>query len=182
MYGFRKRHLTSPRQFFELLGHVIAKNSRVAFAGRNGKISKAFAERINVAVSGVSECAYCSHLHVQWALKNGVSDEEIRSILSGDVKLSPAEEIPILAYAIHWAESNGQPLDEVRNRAVESVGRAKLCRAEAVMATVYMGNMCSNAIEARQTGSLPNDVNSTLAFALAWPVATFVRILGRYSD
>jgi len=182
MEKFRKRYLTSPRQFFVLLGRTVGAKSRAIFAGRDGRISRAFAERINLAVSGVSECAYCSHLHAQMALENGVSDEEIRRILGGDLEGCPADEAPVLAYATHWAESDGRPSAEARGRAMESAGRARILRAESVMAAVYMGNMCSNVIEARRAGEWQGGVGPTLAFVLAWPVAVFVKTMGRYPD
>lgn len=180
MKGFRKRYLTSPGQFFGLLWRVLAAKIRAIFIGRSNRISRAFAERINLAISGVSECAYCSHLHARLALESGVSEGEIRSMLGGDLDGCPVDEAPVLAYAIHWAESNGRPSMAVRGHAVKSAGQTRILQAEAIMAAVYLGNMCSNAIEARQAGVQPRSVDSFLAFILAWPVAMFVKTLGRY--
>jgi len=178
--GFRKRLLASPWQFFALLWRAHAAIFRAIFAGRGGRISRALAERVNLAVSGVSECAYCSHLHARLALESGVLDEEIRRILGGDLEGSPAEEAPILAYAVHWAESGGRPETGARDRAVERVGEGVVRRAEAVMAAVYLGNLCGNAVEARSKGALPRGIGAFLAFLLAWPVAMVVKTWGRY--
>jgi AhpD family alkylhydroperoxidase len=177
--SFRKRYLDSPWRFFVLLWRAHAAFFRAIVAGRGGRVSRAFAERVNLAVSGVSECAYCSHLHARLALESGVPDDEVRAILGGDLEGCPVEEAPVLAYAVHWAESGGRPEAEARDRAVERAGESIVRRAEAVMATVYLGNMCSNAVEARRAGVRPGFV-AFLAFLLAWPVAMVVKTWGRY--
>jgi AhpD family alkylhydroperoxidase len=179
MESFRKRYLDSPGRFFVLLWRAQVAIFRAIFAGRGGRISRAFAERVNLAVSGVSECAWCSHLHARLALESGVADEEVRAILGGDLEGCPAGEAPVLAYAVHWAESGGRPSAEVRGRAAERAGEVVVRRAEAVMAAVYLGNMCSNAVEARSKGAQRGFV-PFLAFLLAWPVAVLVKIMGRY--
>jgi AhpD family alkylhydroperoxidase len=176
---FRKRYLESPWRFFALLWRVHVAIFRAVLAGRGGRISRAFAERVNLAVSGVSECAFCSHLHARLALERGVGDEEVRAILGGDLEGCPAKEAPVLAYAVHWAESGGHPSAEARASAVERAGEAVVRRAEAVMAAVFLGNMCSNAVEARRAG-VRGGFAAFLAFLLAWPVAMVVKTWGRY--
>jgi AhpD family alkylhydroperoxidase len=179
MESFRKRFLESPRRFFVLLGRLHVAIFRAIFLGRGGRVSRAFTERINLAVSGVNECAWCSHLHARLALESGVPDDEVRAILGGDLEGCPPEEAPVLAYAVHWAESGGRPEAGARDRAAERAGAAVVRRAEAVMAAVYLGNMCSNAVEARREGAQRGFVRF-LAFLLAWPVAMVVKTWGRY--
>jgi AhpD family alkylhydroperoxidase len=74
-----------------------------------GGVSPAYRERLMLAVTAVNGCRYCSFAHSREALRAGIDRNELSSLLSGELSEAPAEQIPALVYAQHWAETNGRP-------------------------------------------------------------------------
>jgi len=87
------------RDLREILTHFDEFRAAV----RSKRISKAFAERIMLAVSAVNGCRYCSYGHVRSALKYGVSSEEVDLLLRGEVGHVASDEVPALLFAQHYA-------------------------------------------------------------------------------
>lgn len=75
-------------------------------AGRS--LSGAFRERLMLAVTEVNGCGMCSYIHSREALRAGVSRDEIKHILNGLHDDVPADQLPAVLYAQHWAETQGQ--------------------------------------------------------------------------
>jgi len=71
-------------------------------------VSRAFVERIMLAVTQVNGCRYCSYAHTHMALQAGVTEDEMRQLLAGQFFRSPAAEIVALAFAQRYAEQAGQ--------------------------------------------------------------------------
>ncbi|MCA9903580.1 MAG: carboxymuconolactone decarboxylase family protein, partial [Anaerolineae bacterium] len=66
-------------------------------ATRQHRISKAFAERVMMAVTQVNGCRYCDFGHARMALKVGVTQAEIDALRLGDLQALPeAEAVAIL--------------------------------------------------------------------------------------
>lgn len=83
--------------------------SQLKWAMGGGLVDFAFRERLMLAVTAVNDCRYCSYFHAQEALKANLSETEIQTLLTGTVENVPAEELPALLYAQHWAESDAKP-------------------------------------------------------------------------
>jgi AhpD family alkylhydroperoxidase len=67
---------------------------------RSGAISLRFRERLMIVVTEVNGCRYCSHYHSAQSTKAGVSNDELRVPLAGQIPQdSPMEEIPAITYA-----------------------------------------------------------------------------------
>lgn len=75
-------------------------------------------ERMQLAVTEVNGCAACSYAHAHLALKQGMSNEEIFSLLSGDGAYIREEEGKAIMFAQHFAETGGKP-DEDAYRALQ---------------------------------------------------------------
>ncbi len=91
-------------------------------AHRSERVSKAFSERIMLAVTEVNGCRYCSYYHTSVALKAGLQEGEVQDILSGDLSSAPAEETVALLFAQHYAETEGHPEEEACQRLLETYG------------------------------------------------------------
>lgn len=70
-------------------------------------VSKAFRERIMLAVTQVNGCSLCSYAHTSIAVSSGIEPEEIASLLGGDFTSAPPKELKALLFAQHFAETNG---------------------------------------------------------------------------
>ena len=80
---FNKRIYTFS-QFRRDIAEAILHIDELRDAHRSGRISKAFAERIMLAVTAVNGCRYCSYGHTRAALAAGVPGEDIRNMAEGE--------------------------------------------------------------------------------------------------
>jgi len=108
-------------------------------------ISPAFRERLMMVVTEVNGCRYCSYYHARLSLRAGISDYELRQLLTGSIPPdAPQDELPALAYAQHWAEANAHPDPEARQRLVEIYGEEKAEAIEIVLRMIRSGNLLGN--------------------------------------
>ena len=147
MSGFDKRFYT-PRSFFRDLRELLARRSQIRETMQSGRVSRAFAEKIMMAVTAVNQCRYCAHYHTRLALKEGISQDEIANILSLELDEFPPEEAVALAFAQHWAETEGQPDPEAQRRFRETYGPQVSADILNWMHLITMGNLLGNSWEA----------------------------------
>ncbi len=95
---------------------------------RKKLVNKQFKERIMLAVTEVNGCALCSYMHTKMALKTGMTIEEIKQILSGELDDIPNEEVIAVLFAKDFA-FNKEKIDmEFYNKLLNQYGflRTKL--------------------------------------------------------
>ena len=152
MDEFRKRFFRTPSELFRIIFSIISFRighvRRARKTNREYKVSPTFAEKLMLAISGVNDCVYCSYRHTKTSLEKGISEAEIRDLLSGSLVAFPEEEAIGIAYAQHWAECQGNPSEKARRRVVDYYGEEKTRYMEMLMKAVYLGNMCCNTVEA----------------------------------
>ena len=90
----------------------------------SGRVNMAFRQRLWLVVTSVNDCRYCRYLHSTIALRHGVSFAEVKTLSSGVITDSPAEERPWLLYGLNWAKQDGRTDPEARARLVTSYGTA----------------------------------------------------------
>jgi len=142
---FNKRTYRNPKEFFADLLFPLRNRKRLGELKSKGLISPAFRERLMLAVTMVNGCRYCSYFHAKQALKNGVSQEEISRLLSGDVNSCPREEALALLYAQHWAESNARPDPEAVRKLQETYGFEKVEAIHLMLRMIRLGNLLGNS-------------------------------------
>jgi len=77
-----------------------------------GVLDPSLRERVMVAVSHVNACAGCTAVHERWALRAGVSDEELETIGAGDLARLDERSRAAIVYATALAEAGfGRPAD-----------------------------------------------------------------------
>lgn len=101
-----------------------------------------------LTVTAVNCCRICAYLHTKSALTSGVGEAEIRALLDGDVRNCPAEELPGMLYAQHWAETEGHPDAEARRHLIESYGEARATDIDILLRVIKTGNYWHNTLEA----------------------------------
>lgn len=72
-----------------------------------------------LAATEVNGCALCAYAHTKFALEAGMEMAEIRDMLSGVAGDVPDRELPVIAFAQHYADSRGQPDRTAWDRLVE---------------------------------------------------------------
>lgn len=100
-----------------------------------------------LAATAVNGGRYCSWAHARQALVTGITGDEVRSLLIGEVGDSSAAELPALLYAQHWAESGGQPEPAVRARLVETYDEETVQAIELALRTIRWGNLSGNTFD-----------------------------------
>jgi AhpD family alkylhydroperoxidase len=147
MKGFDKRFYT-PRSFFRDLREIVARRSAIRETARSGRVSRAFAEKIMMAVTAVNRCRYCARYHTRLALQEGIPLDEIEKILALELGDFPHEEAVALAFAQHWAETEGQPDPDAESRFLETYGPQVSADILNWMRVITMGNLLGNSWDA----------------------------------
>jgi AhpD family alkylhydroperoxidase len=144
---FDRRFYHSLSAFSRDLGAIIVRWRDMRELMQGEIIDAAFRERLMLAVTAVNGCRYCSYAHARQALVTGIAGDEVKALLTGEVADSPAEELPALLYAQHWAESGGQPDPEVRVQLVETYGEETVQAIELSLQTIQWGNLSGNTFD-----------------------------------
>lgn len=144
MQTFQRRYYRSLGQFGSDMVWPFRHRKQVKQAMRGGQVSFAFRERLMLAVTAVNECRYCSYYHVKEALKAELSEAEIEAMLAGTVENAPAEELPALLFAQHWAESDANPDPEAREKLTAVYGEERAEAIETVLRMIRIGNLSGN--------------------------------------
>ncbi len=147
MKGFQKRFYT-PRTFFRDLADLWAHRAQFRETARGGRVSRAFAEKIMMAVTAVNGCRYCAHFHTGLALREGVPPDEIEKILAAELGDFGEEEAVALAFAQHWAETAGQPDPEAERHFREYYGPQVSADILNWMRMINFGNLSGNTLDA----------------------------------
>ena len=77
---------------YRIMNDFLSRLGEMRAAKRRGYVSEQFGKRIMLAVTQVNGCAMCSYFHTKEALKMGMPEQEIKSILSGELGAAPEEE------------------------------------------------------------------------------------------
>jgi len=116
-------------------------------AHRGARVSKAFSERIMLAVTQVNGCRWCHYGHAKAALAAGVSEEDIQRLVAGEFDELPQEEVVALLFAQHYAESEGNPDPEAWQRVVDTYGPDTARDIMAHIRMITVGNLLGNTFD-----------------------------------
>jgi AhpD family alkylhydroperoxidase len=145
--SFRKRIYTTSG-FFHDLSTMIESTPDIIKASRTKRVTKAFREKLFVAVINVLGCRYCSWLHTEIALSKGVNKKEITKLLSRDIGEFPEDEAVALAFAQHYSETGGRPKKDAEQRFFQYYGREMAKDILKYIQMMYFGNLAGNTVEA----------------------------------
>lgn len=129
--------LSLGRNIFDLIDTICSR-----------RINKAFREKLNMAVTSVLGCRYCSWLHTEMALSQGVEGKDLQNILSQELGDFPEKEAVALAFAQHYSETNGRPQKDAEMRFYEYYGRKMAKDILFYIQMMYIGNLSGNTIDA----------------------------------
>ena len=135
---------------WEFFGEIwfITRNIGMVIRVMTGSIvSRAFRERLMLAVTAVYGCRYCSWLHTGEALRSGIDQEEIAGLLTGSVDNCPQDEAIALLYAQHWADCDAKPDTEAARRVKEAYGAEKAKAIDLILHMNRFGNLSGNSLD-----------------------------------
>lgn len=141
-----KQHDTLKRKFtlWELYRSFVFVPRAILKLIKNGKsklVDHQFIERLQLAVTEVNGCAACSYQHTKMALKQGMSNEEINSFLSGAVDFTKAEEAKAIMFAQHFADSRGFPKTYAYDSIVNEYGKTEAAIILSAAQIMIAGNI-----------------------------------------
>lgn len=140
-----KRHYHRPSAFARDLVAVIRGQQRLRVLRGSRLVDAPFRERLMLTVTQVNDCRYCAYAHARMALSAGLAESEIQALSAGQFEGVPQDQVAAVLYAQHWAESDGQPDVEVRQRVVETYGPQKTEAMEIYMRMMRVGNLAGNS-------------------------------------
>ena len=176
--AYKKKY--TPCEFYTALYIGLRTNKYLKKAKKSGELGQEFVERIMLAVTEVNGCELCSYAHTKWALEAGLSDDEIRQILSGVSANIPAEELPAILFAQHYADAKGKPDKEAWARVVEVYGQTKALGILGAVREIMIGNIygaAASAFRSRLKGkpyhnsNLFKELGMILSILVYFPVA-----------
>jgi len=132
----------------EAILDVLAHVDDLRAASRGGLVDRAFAERIMLAVTQVNGCRYCSYGHTRMALRAGMGEKEIRSLLAGDFADVPDAQLAAVVFAQHCAETGGNPDPDALRRVFDEYGPAGARDIMAYIRMITVGNLLGNTFDA----------------------------------
>lgn len=128
-------------EFYDALYKGVRTFKHMRRNKKTNKLSSHFIERIMLAVTEVNGCEVCSQVHTKIALEQGMSNKEIKKLLSGVTEGIPAHEMTAIMFAQHYADMRGNPSEEAWNRVVEVYGTEKALGILGVIRTIMIANI-----------------------------------------
>ncbi len=147
MQQFKRRTYGSLGEMATDLVWPMRHRAQLRQAMRGGLVSPQFRERLMMAVTAVNQCRYCAYYHTRESERVGLTDNEIRSLLAGDLVNAPEEELPALLYAQHFAERNGRSDPVARQSLQTTYGHERAAAIETVLRLIRMGNLLGNSTD-----------------------------------
>ena len=96
-------------------------------------------------VTQVNGCRYCNYYHAKEALKAGILEDELESLMAGAIPTdTPKNEIPALLYAQYWAEADSHPNPKIQQKLVDTYGVEKSNAIEMILRVIRVGNLSGN--------------------------------------
>lgn len=176
-HEFEKR-ITSTKLFYSYLVDLIGNIGNIRDAKK--RLDKQFQNKILLAVTQVNGCRYCSYLHTKHALESGMSEEEIKSLLAGEVGDVNNDETIALMFAQHYAETQANPDKESVQKLFEKYKEQKASDIISVIQVIMVGNIHGislDLLQSRLKGKSDPDSSFWNEFTTTFGVVVFVPYL-----
>lgn len=146
------RRFGSAREASRDFVQLVIRARALVHAYRGG-LDRRLRERVLVAVSQVNACDACTQVHQRWALRSGVSPEELHALGIGDVAGFDLPSRAAVVYASQLAESRfrGPLADVVIQAAKDHLTVRQLEDVEAVARAIGFANLCVTTTKEART-------------------------------
>ena len=183
-HEFEKR-ITSTKLFYSYLVDLIGNIGNLRDAKK--RLDKQFQNKILLAVTQVNGCRYCSYLHTKHALESGMSEEEIKSLLAGEVGDVNNDETIALMFAQHYAETQANPDKESVQKLFEKYTEQKASDIISVIQVIMVGNIHGISLDLLQgrlkgksdpDSSFWNEITTTFGVVVFIPYLFIKKLFG----
>lgn len=134
------RKLYSISEIYSIINKAIISRGDVKKVASTGMLGDKFRERLMLAVTEVNKCDMCSYAHTKAALESGITGEEIKELLNGDLKSAPDNELKAILFAQHYAEKRGNPDKEMWIELQKTYGKELAYGIVGVIRMIMLGN------------------------------------------
>lgn len=173
---FNKR-LYSVKDYYSIMRYAMKTIKYMKSGRKSNVLDKGLESRIMLAVTEVNGCEMCSYHHTSEALKNGMSQEDISSLLNGNTGDIPKDEGVAIFFAQHYAELKGKPKRSAWNRLVSTYGKEKAYAILAATRIIMVGNVSGIALGAFKNRLSGNPLaKSSLGYELSILLTTLIFI------
>ncbi len=114
----------------------------------NPRIDHPFAEKMMLAVAGAHGDQFYARAPIHYALKQGLTQEEVESLLRGEVEHATVDEAPALFFARHYVEQGGDPDPDLVQRLIDAYGRRTARDIITYVRLVIFVNLVGNTLDA----------------------------------
>ena len=145
-----RRTFASPAEWARDVVGLAQRSGPLAAVYLRGRLDATLRERVMVAVSRVNACGGCTFVHQRWALRAGVSGEELEAIGLGGLAALDERSRAAVVYASALAEGRFRhPLaPEVAAAAAERLSVDEMSAIEAVARLMALANLSVGTAEA----------------------------------
>ena len=138
-------------ELYRALIYVPKAASKINKNNKSELVDKNFVERLQLAVTEVNGCAACSYQHTKIALRQGMSNEEISSFLSGGDDFIKPDEAKAILFAQHFADTKGFPKQYAYAAIVKEYGEEQASVMLSAVQLILAGNMYGIPLSAFQS-------------------------------
>ena len=128
-------------ELYRSLIYIPRAMSKLIGNNKSKLVSPEFVERLQLAVTEVNGCPACSYQHTKMALRIGMSNEEISSLLSGGDEFIKPDEAKAIMFAQHFADSKGFPKKYAYDSIVKEYGEKQASIILSAVQIMIAGNM-----------------------------------------
>jgi AhpD family alkylhydroperoxidase len=137
--GFKRKF--SLQELYSAFVHVPKAVTKIAQNRKDPLVDKHLLKRLELAVTEVNGCAACSYQHTKMALRQGMSNDEISSFLSGGDAFIKPDEAKAIMFAQHFADAKGYPKKYAYDAIVKEYGKEQASVILATLQVILAGNM-----------------------------------------
>jgi AhpD family alkylhydroperoxidase len=155
-------------QLYVALTHTPTAAAGLVRNSISGLIDKPFVERIMLAVTEVNGCPICSYAHTRIALNEGMTNDEIHSMLSGEFSTIPQDQVKAVLFAQHYADAKAHVDPKAYAALEDAYGQIKARIILSAVQMIYAANLYGipySALISRMKGNPYAD--SSLAYELS---------------
>jgi len=142
-----KRYYSGPSAFLRDARQLLRDLRRLRVLKGSELVDPVFRERLMLTVTEVNRCRYCAYVHARLALSAGLTQDEIQTLVAGELAGVPQDQAAAILYAQHWAESDGVPDRDARKRVEDTYGPERTEAMEIYMRMMRMGNLGGNSLD-----------------------------------
>lgn len=153
---FRRRVYADSQRVIDAFGQFWRNPDDLKALRNNERLDRRFAAKIMLAVTAVNGCRYCSYAHTRHAIHEGLSQEEVSSLLRGDMEHATLDQAPALFFAQHYAEQCGQPEADMIQRLMDTYGAQTAHDMITYIRLITLGNLVGNTFDALVSRVLGN--------------------------